>query len=233
MRVALDGLAAMRFQGIRLLPSLQREVLKSTSDMPAECRFIGAATSASRVESGGWAWWHNQGRGALQLLAGYPTDAIWLDGDSQLTRSLAVALVAEGGRLAEMFSQVLWSGAPQAELNDFGDGGESLLSELHLGITSVSREEAVAACTEQRVAICSESLGDLGLILEGRDQPISCDLVGEGSEQLTQMSLLEVQSSADLNEVDLAGEAWDFAAWTGNQIAIELLHEALEEFSGF
>ena len=94
LAVALDGMRAMGFHAIRVLPSLRRIAAARIAPDDPLVQFVGAVTTAVS-EDGGWKAWHHLGPTLLDWAdaqVDLSSTLCWLHGDSLPSRAFLAAI---------------------------------------------------------------------------------------------------------------------------------------------
>lgn len=240
--VALAGMKVMRFMGLRFFPSLQPDAARQLAPEGGLLQFIGSVTSAA-WGSESWQAWHHWG-GAILAWAAPLVDAgttvCWLHGDSTRSRSLWAALLENtaratgAGPTAACPQTVMWSEPPPElppQRKKAGDLELVMLDSLEQGIAHL------------RAIATSSQLPSLLLVGEQFPNMDECNLSSVaahclvassevGCRQAKQWSHPSLRILPEIEQI-LACEAYDFERWTSHRVAIPVLRDAYDEYTGF
>ncbi len=221
----LNGVRAMRFDGVRLLPSLSQFAVGSFLGNP-QLEFIGEVSSAM-VTQQGWSAWHALGRGLvqeLQLGLDWQLARLVLLGNSVLSRSVAVACE---GCVPQSFH---WIQGPDL-------AGGPLSPELSGRITRL--EGPLEKSDDRPQAL---DIGATVIVGDDRNDLVHLAQVATREQNPVHVITGSTFAKADLpDHVQVHGpveqfvysNAFDFEQWTGQAANRVMIREAYEEYLDF
>ncbi len=246
--IALAGMNAMKFAGVRFFPSLQSEALRQAAPEDPQLQFVGGITSAAWRAAGGWQAWHHWGWG-WRAWAERQVDLagawLWLHGDSTRCRSTWIALCQANALGLTIPSRVLWSSPPAGlhspeeirqtgglncrELPTWRDG---LLELQHA--SAIEPTQAVMVVAEELPTDSAQQFATLDRELRERLRQFPW-LVAGPAVALREGASWNLSDLRPLTEADqvVACEIYDFQRWTGQSVAAAVLRDALDEYHGF
>lgn len=246
--VAVEGLRVMGFQACRFFFSLEQPASLLLSEGDPWSVFVGRVTSAVLHEHK-WQTWHHLGPACLRWASAeidLRQTMCWLSGDSIRCRSFIAALSPEACP-----KTIVWSDPPD-QLPDLlrHAGCDEAIMGLIRCVDSGASENAPLASEDldSNSGGCVVVVGDSFPEIDGEAALFQASL----SPQVTRWLVISGDSAAKrlrqqlaatnpaiqaqlFGEADqlVACEAYDFERWTGRQIDMHFLRDALDEYSDF